>query len=141
MSKKSRETILSNLSRVLDPPAPTRRRGANLDGLLNEYAPPEQEKPGPQSPAPAVGASTLPSTSGPAVVAAPSEIITPAEFATPAESTAPAPVAAPVEFVSPANEPSGGRQIAAPEESAGPEVEGNVEAPTAGAGDCGPGFS
>src|SRR3712207_2984437 len=53
MSKKSREAILSNLSRVLDPPSPTRRRGANLDGLLNEYAPPEKEPaPPPQSPAP-----------------------------------------------------------------------------------------
>lgn len=52
MSKKSREAILSNLSRVLDPPAPPRRRGANLDGLLNEYSPPEQEKPQPLSPAP-----------------------------------------------------------------------------------------
>jgi hypothetical protein len=49
MSKKSRETILSNLSRVLDPPAPSRRRGANLDGLLNEYSPPEQEKSKPDS--------------------------------------------------------------------------------------------
>lgn len=52
MSKKSREAILSNLSRVLDPPAPPRRRGANLDGLLNEYAPPDQEKPAPPFPAP-----------------------------------------------------------------------------------------
>lgn len=52
MSKKSREAILSNLSRVLDPPAPPRRRGANLDGLLNEYSPPEQEKAQPLSPAP-----------------------------------------------------------------------------------------
>ncbi|HEX7318667.1 MAG TPA: hypothetical protein VF297_32460 [Pyrinomonadaceae bacterium] len=51
MSKKSREAILSNLSRVLDPPAPPRRRGANLDGLLNEYSPPEQEKAQPPSPA------------------------------------------------------------------------------------------
>ena len=51
MSKKSREAILSNLSRVLDPPAPPRRRGANLDGLLNEYSPPEQEKPTPPFPA------------------------------------------------------------------------------------------
>ena len=50
MSKKSREAILSNLSRVLDPPALPRRRGANLDGLLNEYSPPEQEKPKPPSP-------------------------------------------------------------------------------------------
>jgi hypothetical protein len=49
MSKKSREAILSNLSRVLDPPAPPRRRGANLDGLLNEYSPPEQEKSQPPS--------------------------------------------------------------------------------------------
>ncbi len=50
MSKKSRETILSNLSRVLDPPAAPRRRGANLDGLLKEYSPPEQEKQKPDLP-------------------------------------------------------------------------------------------
>lgn len=41
MSKKSRAAIKDNLARALEPPAPARKRGANLDGLLNEYAPPE----------------------------------------------------------------------------------------------------
>jgi len=43
MSKKSRVAIRDNLARALEPPTPTRKRGTNLDGLLNEYAPPEQE--------------------------------------------------------------------------------------------------
>jgi DNA-binding Lrp family transcriptional regulator len=42
MSRKSRAAIRDNLARALEPPAPARRRGANLDGLLNEYAPPEE---------------------------------------------------------------------------------------------------
>lgn len=42
MSKKSRAAIRDNLARALEPPVPTRKRGANLDGLLNEYAPPEE---------------------------------------------------------------------------------------------------
>jgi hypothetical protein len=40
MSKKSREAIRGNLARAMSPP--TRKRGANLDGLLDEYSPPEQ---------------------------------------------------------------------------------------------------
>lgn len=43
MSKKSRGAIKDNLARAIAPPTSTRKRGANLDGLLNEYAPPEQE--------------------------------------------------------------------------------------------------
>lgn len=42
MSKKSRAAIRDNLARALEPPTPARKRGANLDGLLNEYAPPEE---------------------------------------------------------------------------------------------------
>ncbi len=41
MSKKSREAINSNLKKVLDPPRP--KRASHLDGLLNEYAPPEKK--------------------------------------------------------------------------------------------------
>lgn len=65
MSKKSREAILSNLSRVLDPPSSGRRRGANLDGLLNEYAPPESNRPQAQSPTttPAPSTSLVSNTS------------------------------------------------------------------------------
>jgi hypothetical protein len=43
MSKKSREAIRNNLAQALSPPpAPQRKRGSNLDGLLDEYAPPEK---------------------------------------------------------------------------------------------------
>ncbi len=41
MSKKSREAINSNLKKVLDPPRP--KRASHLDGMLNEYAPPEKQ--------------------------------------------------------------------------------------------------
>ena len=41
MSKKSREAIRSNLAQAISPPTPQRRRSAHLDGLLDEYAPPE----------------------------------------------------------------------------------------------------
>jgi len=41
MGKKSREAINSNLKKVLDPPRP--KRASHLDGLLNEYAPPEKK--------------------------------------------------------------------------------------------------
>lgn len=41
MSKKSREAIRGNLARAIAPPTPTRKRSAHLDGLLDEYAPPE----------------------------------------------------------------------------------------------------
>ena len=44
MSKKSREAIRNNLAQALSPPpAPQRKRGSNLDGLLDEYAPPEKQ--------------------------------------------------------------------------------------------------
>src|ERR1051326_7207922 len=49
MSKKSRGAIRDTLARVLAPPAP-RKRGASLDGLLNEYAPPEAAAPKPEPP-------------------------------------------------------------------------------------------
>ena len=42
MSRKSREAIKDNLARALEPPPPARKRGTSLDGLLNEYAPPEE---------------------------------------------------------------------------------------------------
>src|ERR1041384_4182505 len=41
MSKKSRAAIKDNLARAIAPPTVQRKRGAELDGLLNEYAPPE----------------------------------------------------------------------------------------------------
>ena len=64
MSKKSREAIRANLGRVLDPPpAPSRKRGANLDGLLNEYSPPEPEKTQPQPVAPTPAESPVTQTS------------------------------------------------------------------------------
>ena len=40
MSKKSREAIRNNLARVIAPPE--RKRSTHLDGILDEYAPPEQ---------------------------------------------------------------------------------------------------
>jgi DNA-binding Lrp family transcriptional regulator len=43
MSKKSREAIRDNLARAIAPPTPTRKRSAHLDGLLDEYAPPDKE--------------------------------------------------------------------------------------------------
>ena len=42
MSKKSREAIRSNLERAIAPPERSGKRSAHLDGLLDEYAPPEQ---------------------------------------------------------------------------------------------------
>lgn len=42
MSKKSRAVIKDNLARAIAPPTVPRRRAAELDGLLNEYAPPER---------------------------------------------------------------------------------------------------
>ena len=43
MSKKSREAIRNNLAQAIAPPTSSaaRKRGAHLDGLLDEYAPPE----------------------------------------------------------------------------------------------------
>jgi DNA-binding Lrp family transcriptional regulator len=44
MSKKSREAIRDNLARAIaPPPVTTSKRSAHLDGLLDEYAPVEQE--------------------------------------------------------------------------------------------------
>lgn len=44
MSKKSREAIRDNLARAIAPPIPTTsKRSAHLDGLLDEYAPAEQD--------------------------------------------------------------------------------------------------
>jgi hypothetical protein len=104
MSKKSRDAIRSNLAKVLEPPPPpvARRRGANLDGLLNEYAPPDQAPEHAQSPAPTP------------------EIPRAAE--SPAESAAPETIAAPAESASQANDLLAGRQIAAPAESASPAI-------------------
>lgn len=116
MSKKSRETILSNLSRVLDPPAPTRRRGANLDGLLNEYSPPEQEK------ALASSSTPAPESLSPVPVSNPAEFATQENFASPAINATQEEIAAPAEIASPANEPQEGRQIAAPAEIASPAI-------------------
>lgn len=45
MSKKSREAIRSNLERAISPPPQPRKRGSNLDGLLDEYAPPDDASP------------------------------------------------------------------------------------------------
>lgn len=45
MSKKSRAAIRDNLARALEPPPPARKRSTTLDGLLNEYAPPEETVP------------------------------------------------------------------------------------------------
>lgn len=42
MSKKSREAIKGNLARAIAPPTPTRKRASHLDGLLEEYAPPDK---------------------------------------------------------------------------------------------------
>ena len=48
MSKKSREAIRSNLAQAIaPPPTQTRKRGTNLDGLLDEYAPPDDASPTP----------------------------------------------------------------------------------------------
>ena len=93
MSKKSRDAILSNLSKVLDPPSP-RRRGANLDGLLNEYAPPEQEKTTRPSPAPDPSPSPSLSSNAslpPPVSHASGVSLTPNASHTPSESLAPEP--------------------------------------------------
>ena len=55
MSKKSREAIRNNLAQALAPPTPPRKRSAHLDGLLDEYAPPEKrEAEASVTPAPAV---------------------------------------------------------------------------------------
>jgi hypothetical protein len=45
MSKKSRDAIRNNLERAIAPP--TRKRSSHLDGLLDEYAPPEDSSPSP----------------------------------------------------------------------------------------------
>jgi hypothetical protein len=42
MSKKSREAIRNNLAQAIAPPVPAKKRGAHLDGLLDEYSPPEE---------------------------------------------------------------------------------------------------
>ncbi|MCP9496822.1 MAG: hypothetical protein MSG64_20485 [Pyrinomonadaceae bacterium MAG19_C2-C3] len=42
MSKKSREAIRNNLANAIAPPVPAKKRGAHLDGLLDEYSPPEE---------------------------------------------------------------------------------------------------
>lgn len=53
MSKKSREAIRNNLERAIAPPPAVRKRSAHLDGLLDEYAPPEELSPTPNvSPTP-----------------------------------------------------------------------------------------
>ncbi len=96
MSKKSREAILSNLSRVLDPPSPpSRRRGANLDGLLNDYSPPEQAKAQPAETAPpSAGANTTPSSTRPSTGPSTSTSTPPSPgFNAPIESSAPTEVA------------------------------------------------
>ncbi len=44
MSKKSREAIRNNLAQAIAPPlASTRKRSSHLDGLLDEYAPPDEK--------------------------------------------------------------------------------------------------
>ncbi|MDQ3258672.1 MAG: replication protein, partial [Acidobacteriota bacterium] len=42
MSKNSREVIKDNLARAIAPPSRTGQRSVHLDGLLDEYSPPEQ---------------------------------------------------------------------------------------------------
>lgn len=44
MSNKSRETIKANLARAIAPPTPASKRVNNLDGLLDEYSPPEPKE-------------------------------------------------------------------------------------------------
>jgi hypothetical protein len=44
MSKKSREAIRNNLAQAISPPISQRKRGSHLDGLLDEYAPPESSR-------------------------------------------------------------------------------------------------
>jgi hypothetical protein len=44
MSKKSREAIRNNLAQAISPPVSQRKRGSHLDGLLEEYAPPESSR-------------------------------------------------------------------------------------------------
>src|SRR5947209_1647094 len=63
MSKKSRGAIRDNLARVLDPPPAPRKRGAHLDGLLNEYAPPETAAPKSEPPASSSSQSASPTES------------------------------------------------------------------------------
>jgi hypothetical protein len=85
MSKKSREAIRNNLAQAISPPPPPqRKRSAHLDGLLDEYAPPEKQEaepsrltmsqpklsqPAPSQPkeAPLAGPVSQPKTSQPAV--------------------------------------------------------------------------
>lgn len=43
MSKKSREAIKANLARAIAPPKSASKRLSNLDGLLDEYSPPDAE--------------------------------------------------------------------------------------------------
>jgi DNA-binding Lrp family transcriptional regulator len=44
MSKKSREAIRNNLAQAIAPPMSSRKRSSHLDGLLDEYAPPEKRE-------------------------------------------------------------------------------------------------
>jgi hypothetical protein len=64
MSKKSREAIRNNLATAISPPSPHRKRGANLDGLLDEYAPPDLPAPTPHV-APPHGVPPTPDTAPP----------------------------------------------------------------------------
>jgi len=60
MSKKSREAIRNNLAQAIAPPTSPRKRGAHLDGLLDEYAPPETASSETSTPLQSVAPQTAP---------------------------------------------------------------------------------
>jgi hypothetical protein len=65
MSKKSREAIRNNLAQAISPPLPQRKRGSHLDGLLDEYAPPEKNNAEPNRPTASQPAVSQPAASQP----------------------------------------------------------------------------
>lgn len=83
MDKKSREAIRNNLASAISPPASQRRRGAHLDSLLDEYAPPDDPAPTPAV-APPVRIAPTPDAAPPQIsqpplqnVAAPPDVAPP----------------------------------------------------------------
>jgi hypothetical protein len=65
MSKKSREAIRNNLAHAISPPLPQRKRSSHLDGLLDEYAPPEKNNAEPTRPMASQPVTSQPTASQP----------------------------------------------------------------------------
>jgi DNA-binding Lrp family transcriptional regulator len=91
MSKKSREAIRNNLERAIAPPTSARKRGANLDGLLEEYAPPEAPKVRVSEVPQSVSLPTAPPPDGGAT----SDVAPPQNDQPPLQNVAPTPDTAP----------------------------------------------